>query len=151
MKRPVSLTIAVVLQWISAVAGIIAGIGLLLTSLAMLSSDARSAVEEALKEAGIADVSGSTIGAGLLVVAVLLLLLSVVRVIVAVSLGRGRNWARILITVIATLDILVSLGQLIGGEIVSGLIGIAIEAVILWLIWNSASSAYVRERSAVRS
>lgn len=151
MKRPVSLTIAVVLQWISAVAGIIAGIGLLLTSLAMLSSDARSAVEEALKEAGIADVSGSTIGAGLLVVAVLLLILSAVRVIVAVSLGRGRNWARILITVIAALDILVSLGQLIGGEIISGLIGLAIEVVILWLIWNSASSAYIRERSAVRS
>lgn len=151
MKRPVSLTIAVVLQWISAVAGIIAGIGLLLTSLAMLSSDARSAVEEALKEAGIADVSGSTVGAGLLVVAVLLLILSAVRVIVAVSLGRGRNWARILITVIAALDILVSLGQLIGGEIISGLIGLAIEVVILWLIWNSASSAYIRERSAVRS
>ena len=151
MKRPVSLTIAVVLQWISAVAGIIAGIGLLLTSLAMLSSDARSAVEEALKEAGIADVSRSTVGAGLLVVAVVLLILSAVRVIVAVSLGRGRNWARILITVIAALDILVSLGQLIGGEIISGLIGLAIEVVILWLIWNSASSAYIRERSAVRS
>ncbi len=29
-------------------------------------------------------------------------------------------------------------------------VGIAIEVVILWLMWNGASSAYIGERTAVR-
>lgn len=151
MKRPVSLTIAVVLQWISAIAGIISGWAFLMIALATFDSEARRGIEEVLSEAGITDVSGAAVGAGIAIVGVLVIALSIVRIIVAVSLGRGRNWARILITVLAILNILVSIGQLFGGEIISGVVGLVIEAIILWLMWNSSSSAYIRVRSDERA
>lgn len=146
-----SLTIAVVLQWISAVAGVIAGWAFLMIAVATFDSDARRGIEEVLSEAGIDDVSGAAVGAGLAVVGVLVIALSIVRIIVAVSLGRGRNWARVLITVLAVLNILVSVGQLFGGEIISGVVSLAIEVVILWLMWNPSSSAYIRARADERA
>ena len=151
MKRPVSLTIAVVLQWISAVAGLIAGWAFLMIALATFDADARRGIEEALVTAGVSDVSGAAIGVGVGIVGAVVIALSIVRIIVAVSLGRGRNWARVLITVLSVLNMIVSVGQLFGGQIISGIFGLVVEAVILWLMWNSASSAYIRVRTDERA
>lgn len=151
MKRPVSLTIAVVLQWISAIAGIIAGIALALSGLAALAPEARRAFESALAQEGVTGINGADIGIALFVLGLLTLAISVVRVIVAVSLGRGRNWARILISVFAVLNLIVSIAMLFTGDIIGGIIAIVIELVILWLMWNPSSSAYVRARSAERA
>jgi hypothetical protein len=48
MSRPVTLTIAVVLQWIAAILSIIAAVGLILGALATLDSDVRDEINNAL-------------------------------------------------------------------------------------------------------
>jgi lipid-A-disaccharide synthase-like uncharacterized protein len=153
MKRPASLTIAVVLQYISAILGLIAGGAMFLSGLAAIDPEARRAFEDVMAQQGITGVTGADIGIGLAMIGVLIVAISVVRLIIAISLGRGRNWARVVITVFALLSMLMSVGQLFGGDainILGGAVGIAIEVVILWLMWNGASSAYIRERTAVR-
>jgi len=148
MKRPTSLTIAVVLQWISAVAGIWAGSVLMLGSLAMFDDDARAQVEQLLKDAGVTGIDGSMVGIAFFLFALLLVVISVVRLIIAISLGRGRNWARIVITVLAALSLAGAVGQVFGGEWLTGAISIAIEVVILWLMWNASSSVFIKAKTS---
>ena len=76
--------------------------------------------------------------------------IAVIRVIVAMSLGKGHNWARILITVFVVLGLLSSIGALFGGQWVA-LVSIAFEVVILWLLWNASSSAYIKFKTAERA
>jgi len=50
MSRPITLTIAVVLQWIAAIIGIIGAVGMLLGALAMLNTNVRQSLESALSD-----------------------------------------------------------------------------------------------------
>lgn len=45
MSRPITLTIAVVLQWIAAILGLIGGVTLFLGSLATLNNEVRAEIE----------------------------------------------------------------------------------------------------------
>lgn len=150
MNRPVSLTIAVVLQWIAAVFTIIAGVGLLLSGFATLNSTVRDEITSVLNQEGITGVSSGAISAGVFIAGLIVIGIAVIRVIVAVSLGKGHNWARILITVFVVLNLLGAIGALFGGQWVV-LISIAIEVVILWLLWNASSSAYIKFKTAERA
>ncbi len=151
MSRPLSLTIAVVLQWIAAIIGIIAAVGLIISALATINSSVRDQIEKVLADEGVTGVSAAAIGGGVLVAGLVVLAIAIFRVIVAVSLGRGHNWARILITVFAVLSLISGIGVLFGGQIWSGVIAIVIELVILWLLWNSSSSAYIKAKTAERA
>jgi len=148
MKRPASLTVAVVLQWISAIAGLWVGGLFLLGSLAMFDADARAVIAKALTEAGVTGIEPSMVVIAFMLLAVLIIAISIVRLIIAISLGRGRNWARVVITVFSALSIAAAVGQVFGGQWISGAVTIAIEVVILWLMWNSASSAYIKAKTA---
>jgi len=150
MSRPVSLTIAVVLQWIAAILYLIAGVGVLISGFATLNSSVRDEISGALEQEGITNVSASAITAGVLISGLVVIGIAVIRVIVAASLGKGHNWARILITVFVVLSLLGAVGALLGGQWVA--IGsIAIEIVILWLLWNGSSSAYIKFKTAERA
>jgi hypothetical protein len=150
MSRPVTLTIAVVLQWIAAIISIIAAVGLIIGALATLDSGVRDQIDSALTSEGVTGISAGAITGGVFIAGLVVAGIAVIRVIVAMSLARGHNWARILITVFAILSLLGSIGSLLGGQWIA-LVSIAVEVVIWWLLWNSSSSAYIKVKTAERA
>jgi len=148
MNRPASLTIAVVLQWIAAIAGLWAGSILMVGSLAIFDESARDEIAKALSEAGVTGIDPGMVGMAFLVFSLLIVVVSIVRLIIAIALGKGRSWARIVLTVLSALSLAGAIGQVFGGELLTGPISAVIEIVILWLLWNSASSAYIKARTA---
>ena len=145
-----TLTIAVILQWIAAIVGIIAAVSLILGAFATLDSTFRDTISNALTSEGITEISAGQITAGVFVAGLVVAGIAVIRVIVAVSLARGHNWARILISVFSVLTLLGGIGSLLAGEWIA-LVTIVIELIILWLLWNSSSSAFIKLRTAERA
>ena len=146
-----TLTIAVVLQWIAAVISIIGAVGLILGALATLNSDVRDEINNALSSEGITEISAGAITGGVFVAGLVVAGIAVIRVIVAFSLARGHNWARILISVFAILSLLGGIGALFSGQWLTAIVTIVVELVILWLLWNSSSSAYIKLKTAERA
>lgn len=146
-----SLTIAVILQWIAAIISIVGAVGLMLGAIATLDSGAREQIDQALASADVSEISATAVTGGLFVAALVVAGIAVIRVIVAVSLGRGHNWARLLISVFAILSLLGGVGALFGGRLLEGIVTIVVELAILWLMWNSSSSAYIKLRTAERA
>ena len=151
MSRPVTLTIAVVLQWIAAILSIIAAVGLILGALATLDSGVRHQIDNALTSEGVTGISAGAITGGVFIAGLVVADIAVIRVIVAMSLARGHNWARILISVFAIHRLLGGIGTLLGGNWLTGIVSIVVEVVILWLLWNSSSSAYIKVKTAERA
>jgi hypothetical protein len=151
MSRPVTLTIAVVLQWIAAIFSIIAAVGLILSAFATLDSGVRDEIDKALTSEGVTGVSAGVITGGVFAAGLVVAAIAIIRVIVAMSLARGHNWARILITVFAVLSLLGAIGTLFSGQWLTAVITIVIEVVILWLLWNASSSAYIKVKTAERA
>jgi hypothetical protein len=146
-----TLTIAVILQWIAAIISIIAAVGLILGAFATLNSDVRDEINNALSSEGVTGISAGAISGGVFIAGLVVAAIAVIRVIVAMSLARGHNWARILISVVAILSLLGGIGTLLGGNWLTGIVTIAVEVVILWLMWNSSSSAYIKVKTAERA
>lgn len=153
MSRPISLTIAVVLQWVAAVLGLIAGLFLLGGAGAMASSDVRQEINAVLADNGYESITAATLAWGVLAAGVFAIVISVLRIIVAISLGRGHNWARILLTVFVVLNLFGASFELLqgGGAFWRGAGTIVIEVVILLLMWNKSSSTYIKVKTAERA
>ena len=151
MSRPITLTLAVILQWIAAVISIIAAVSLILGAFATLNSDVRDEINNALTSEGITEISAGAITGGVFVAGLVVAGIAVIRVIVAFSLARGHNWARILISVFAILSLLGGIGSLFSGQWLTAIVTIVVELVILWLLWNSSSSAYIKVKTAERA
>lgn len=146
-----TLTLAVILQWIAAVISIIAAVSLILGAFATLNSDVRDEINNALTSEGITEISAGAITGGVFVAGLVVAGIAVIRVIVAFSLARGHNWARILISVFAILSLLGGIGSLFSGQWLTATVTIVVELVILWLLWNSSSSAYIKVKTAERA
>jgi hypothetical protein len=150
MKRPVTLTIAVVLQWVAAIVAVIAGFDLIAAALEMSRSGVATQVEAALVNQGIVDITGEFVVVGVFVAGVLLIAIAFVRVMVAVYLARGRPWARIVIAVLVLISLAGGVGYLFQGYVVQAALSIGVDLVVLWLLFNARSSAYIAARSAER-
>jgi hypothetical protein len=150
MKRPVTLTIAVVLQWLAAVIAVIAGFDLIAAAMEMSQAGVATQVEAALVNQGIVDVTGEFVVVGVFVAGVLLMAIAFVRVMVAVYLGRGRTWARIVVAVLVLISLAGGVGYLFQGYVVQAAVSIGVDLLVLWLLFNARSSAYIAARSAER-
>lgn len=148
MKRPVSITIVVVLQWIAALVAVITGFDLIAAAYEMRQGQVATQIEGALVNQGIVDVSGQTVVVGVFIAGVLLLGIAFIRVMVAVYLARGRSWARVVVAVFALLSLAGGLAQLFEGRWTSALITAAVELLVLYLLFNAQSSAFFRARAA---
>ncbi len=150
MRRPFTLSCAVVLQWVAALTMIVSGIATLVAAFAVNSSSVKEAIDQTLDNQGVGNISGSTVVSGVLAAGLLLIGVAVLRSIIAVALGRGRAWARVVLTIFAGLSVLTAVGTLFQGlaGLLLGAGSLALEAVILWLMWNRTSSEYIRQRSA---
>ena len=151
MKRPLTLTLAVVLQWVAAVVAVIGALDLIGAAFEMRQEGVALQLEGALVMQGIVDVSGRTLVTGVFLAGVLLLAIAFVRVMVAVYLARGRSWARIVVALIVLLQIAGGLAALVDGDWLRALVVIAIEVLVLWLLFNARSSAFIAARSASSS
>jgi hypothetical protein len=148
MKRPLTLTIAVVLQWVAAVIAVIAGFDLIAAAIEMSQAGIATQIEAALVNQGIIDISGQFVVVGVLVAGVLLIAIAFVRVMVAVYLARGRHWARIVVAILVVISLAGGVGYLFQGYLVQAALGIGVDLVVLWLLFNSRSSAFIASRSA---
>jgi hypothetical protein len=148
MKRPVTLTIAVALQWVAAVIAVIAGFDLIAAAIEMSQAGVATQVEAALVNQGIIDISGQFVVVGVLVAGVLLIAIAFVRVMVAVYLARGRHWARIVVAILVFVSLAGGVGYLFQGYLVQAALAIGVDLLVLWLLFNSSSSAYIAARSA---
>ena len=167
MKRPATLTIAVVLQWIGAIFSILAAIPLMFAGLLSGDPDIAQAWNDAIKDATaegeisqsdadqILGISPNVILYSLVVAGAFLLVVGIVRAIIAVFLGKGHNWARIVLTVFFVFGMIGSVFQMFSGAgaagVIGGIISLAIEVFLLWLMWNAKSSAYIEERTQQRA
>ena len=148
MKRPVTLTIAVVLQWVAAVIAVIAGFDLIAAAIEMSQAGIATQIEAALVNQGIIDISGQFVVVGVLVAGVLLIAIAFVRVMVAVYLARGRSWARIVVAILVLISLAGGVGYLFQGYLVQAALAIGVDLLVLWLLFNSSSSAFIASRSA---
>jgi len=118
-----TLTIAVLLQWIAAVVAIIGAVGVIVSEFSVVG----------------------------LIVSLILIAIAVIRAIIALSLARGHNWARILISVFAIVSAFGAVSQIFSGSVLGGIVGLVIEILVLWLMWNSSSSTYIKVKTAERA
>lgn len=133
VARPGSVTVVVVLTWISAILQIIVGILLLVVA------------------AAVAPDIEINVGRGvLLTISVLVLLVGLITAAVASRLGRGGNGARMLVTILQVLQVAGAITTLIvygTSGAGSGAIGnIVIGVIILALLWNARANSFFGAR-----
>jgi hypothetical protein len=148
MSRPVSLTIAVVLQWIAALVAILSGLDLIAAAYSMSTEGVADQIEATLVDQGIADVSGHFVVVGVFMGGVLVITIALVRIMAALYLARGRSWARILITALVGINLVSGFAFLFQGYALRAGLAVVVDLLVLWLLFNAQSSAYIRERSA---
>lgn len=148
MKRPVTVTIAVVLQWVAAVIGVITGLDLIRAAWEIRRIGIGPDIENLLVKEGVIDVSGSTVVAGVFLAAIVVFAIALLRVVIALYLARGERWARIAVTVLVVLSLVGSLAYLVDGSWAAGLAGAVIDAVVLWLLYNAQAGAFFRGSDA---
>lgn len=149
MKRPGSVTIVVVLQWIAATVGVISGLDLISSALHMTDLNLATEIEATLVANGVVDVNGGALLQSMLVAGILTLVIAFIRVMVAVYLARGRAWARMILAIVAGLNLLGALGYLLHGEWWRATVVVVVELVILGLLFNTKATAFIREQERV--
>lgn len=151
MKRPVSITIVVVLQWVAAIVAVIGGFSLIAAAYEMRQEGIATQIEGALVNQGIIDISGKTVVVGVFVAGILLLAIAFVRVMVATYLAKGRGWARIIVAVFALVNLAAGLAYLFEGMWLNAVGIVVIELLVLYLLFNAQSSAFFKARAEARS
>jgi hypothetical protein len=148
MKRPLSLTIAVVLQWAAAVVGIISGFDLIAAAFEMSKEGVAQQIEGALVSQGVVDVTGGFVVVGVFVAGVVLLAIAFLRVMVALYLARGHRWARTVVTVLVGLSLVTGTSYLFQGFVLRFALTVVVDVVVLWLMFNASSSEFIRSRTS---
>lgn len=167
MQRPATLTIAVILQWIGAIFSFIVGLPLMFAGFLSGNPDLEegwnNVINDGVSEGQISaddadqllSISPDVILFGLSVAGAFLVAIAVFRAIIAVFLAKGHNWARIVLTVFFVFGMIGSVSQMFAGTgvpgVIGGLISLAIEVFLIWLMWNSKSSAYIEQRTQQRA
>ena len=147
MSRPMTLTVVVILQWVSAVIAAISGFDLLLAGLELKDRGLEDELENALVREGVVDIPGSALTTAVFVAAVVLLAVALLRVIAAVYLAQGRAWARVLVAIFAALNLVGGLAYLFEGYWVRALLTVVLELLVFALLFSSSSTAFIRARS----
>jgi hypothetical protein len=150
MSRPVSITIAVLLQWVGAAAVLLFAFDLIVAGMGMRDSAVSDEIEAALRSQGITDVGGGLVVIAMLLAGVLVAAIALVRIVVAVFLWQGRNWARIVLTVLVVLNMLGGVTYFAQGYTLRALVTIGIDILMLYFMFNAQASAYISAVSSAR-
>jgi hypothetical protein len=142
-----TLTIVVVLQWIAAAFAVFVGLELVTASIELSDKDTKSALGQSIAASGVTDVSASLVVRGLFIAGAVVFALAIIRVVLALYLARGRNWARLVITILVALNVLTGIAYLFQELFWQGIGMIVLELVVLWLLFNPQANAFIAERS----
>lgn len=132
LPRPTSVTVVVILTWISAVLHLLIGVLLLVVAVAVGSAGSGSV---------------RVIGTGLAVtLAIVYLLIGLITAIVAVRLGQGGRGSRMILTIIEVIAIVTNVVTWIAAnsnqQAVSSVLAIAFAVIILVLLWNRTANEF---------
>ena len=129
--RPGSVTLVVVLTWISAILAIVAGAFALFGGEQYLNELGWSA-----GEARIEGIVGIVFG---LILALL-----------ASALGKGSKFARFLVTIVMLFRLVVGAVEAValwGSTYMwAGVVGVVVALLVLWLLWNAKAGAFFARR-----
>jgi len=152
MTRPASITIAMVLVWIGAILIILNAIGVVTLAFGFRDPAIQQAVEDTLVNNGLDKNAENYFNFALWTAAAIMLISGVVRIILAIYLGRGYNWARVVITIFVVIGFIASLSTIFSGgwNILAGLLGCLVEVIILGLLWNARASVWFRDSRMAR-
>ncbi|MFM9135043.1 MAG: hypothetical protein ACKOT0_06370 [bacterium] len=152
MTRPVSVTIAMILVWIGAILMLLNVIGVIALAFGFRDPEIQKEIESALVANGLSENAENYFTFALWTAAAIMLISGIVRIVLAIYLGRGYNWARIVITIFVVIGFIASLSTIFSGgwNILAGLIGCLIEVIILGLLWNARASVWFRDSRMVR-
>lgn len=130
-RRPASVTLVVVLTWISAVLAVLGG--LLLIVVGSITGGAAGLTPGVLGGIGVAYV-----------------ILGLITGAVAARLARAGNGARLLVSVLVVLQIAGGIAAIStvgsGSTVTQALVSILVGIVILLLLWNARANAFFASR-----
>ncbi len=158
--RPRSVELAVRLMYLGAVLSVLGG----LANLFQDRTSLRATVEQSLRDAGqqvTPAVVDTSVTFALYAPVVIGLLFAGIWVLMAVLVGKGRSWARIVATILGALNILSLVAQLVGATAMTGqqggglglvlsVVDLALAAAILFLLWKRESSDFFAAASGRR-
>jgi hypothetical protein len=149
--RPGSVTIVVVLLWISFAAWIIAAITMFIFGTGITSAGNIQEIEKELEKFGLPTSWAPGVGPTFLVIGAILVVFAIISALFAVFISKGSNVARILLTIIVAIRIVGSLSSLIATDIgfsvvLSVVFSVAIDVVILFLLYNADANKFFTDK-----
>jgi hypothetical protein len=149
--RPGSVTIVVVLLWISFAAWIIAAITMFIFGTGITSAGNIQEIEKELEKFGLPTSWAPGVGPTFLVIGAILVVFAIISALFAVFISKGSNVARILLTIIVAIRIVGSLSSLIATDIgfsvvLSVIFSVAIDVVILFLLYNADANKFFTDK-----
>jgi hypothetical protein len=131
VQRPGSVTLVVVLTWITAILALIGAAILFIVALTVNGADLPATKNVMFAAATVA------------------LILGLVTAWVAYALAKGSNFARFLVSLVQVLNIANQIWTWIqfgGNYVISAIINIAIAVIILILVWNRRANEFFASR-----
>lgn len=153
-ERPGSVTLVVVLIWIGfaftllgAVSVVLIGTGLAASSPDVLASELQRLDLPASWAPGIGPI--------MIVAGAFLLVVALIYALFAIAISRGSNIARILLTIIIVVRLVGGVVTLVTGFgtdtwMFAVFLGLALDVVVLILLFNSAANAFFNDRVRAR-
>ncbi|MBM3687861.1 MAG: hypothetical protein FJW85_12805 [Actinobacteria bacterium] len=144
--RPSQVTIVVVLIWIAFALTVVGAIATVLVGTGIAASDPARVAEE-LKNLDLPESWSTGIGPIVIVAGALMFVVAIIQAIFAVTIGRGSNVARILLTILLIIRIISGVVFILtswGTEtwMFGVFLAIGLDIVVLLLLFNSRSNEF---------
>lgn len=140
-EKPASIKTAINIIWASV------ALSVLSTILTFVFLD--QLIDRALEaNGGAGAATGDAARSGAIIGAVVGLVIGVgLYVLLAIFLGKGKNWARIVLTVLAGIGLVFGLISLTGGQpillLIVQIISLALSAALIYFLWQKDSSRWL--------
>lgn len=147
MKRPVSVTLVAVLQVLASVVAAVTAFDLIADAFELASEGVSQSLDAALDAQGVVDVDLGMPAQSAFVAGALLLALALVRLVAVGYLVQGRRWARTVLAVLVVVSMVGGLSYLFQGFVLRTTLLVAVDLVLLALLYDRRTSAFIAARS----
>jgi hypothetical protein len=148
MKRPVTVTLVAVLQAVAAVVAAVTAFDLIADAFELAQVGVSTGIDAALTAQGVVDIDPGMPAQSTFAAGILLLALAVVRVLAVGYLLRGRRWARTVLTVLIAVSLAGGLSFLFQGFVLRTTLLVAVDLVLVALLFDRRTSEFIDARSA---
>ncbi len=150
-QRPGTVTVVVVLLWISMAALLLVGVLLLVAAAGITAGATQAEIEKALSDAGLPIGWAPAVGPVMFSLAAVAFIFAVIQALFAVFISKGSNVARILITILLAIRLAASLVGMftVPAFIAQAIIDVIMSIVILALLWNTRANEFFTDRVRV--